>query len=90
MKHSNIVSYQESFEGQYVCINVNAFLHDGFTEGGQLYIAMDYCDGGCYYYFYLLRMSLLFWALLLGDLYKKINDQKGKPFTEDQVSWPFA
>lgn len=21
-----------------------------FTEGGKLYIAMDYCDGGCYYY----------------------------------------
>lgn len=26
-----------------------------------------------------------FWTFPLGDLYKKINDQKGKLFTEDQV-----
>ena len=35
---------------------------------------------------YLLRNNLLFLALGVGDLYKKINDQKGKLFTEDQVS----
>ena len=29
------------------------------------------------------------WVLPLGDLYKKINDQKGKLFTEDQVSGLF-
>jgi NIMA (never in mitosis gene a)-related kinase len=38
---------------------------ESFEEGGNLYIVMDYCDG--------------------GDLYKKINDQKGKAFTEDQI-----
>ena len=35
---------------------------------------------------YLLRNNVLFLALGVGDLYKKINDQKGKLFTEDQVS----
>lgn len=35
------------------------------TEGGCLYIVMDYCEG--------------------GDLYKKINAQKGILFSEDQV-----
>ena len=32
------------------------------------------------------RNSLLFLVSSVGDLYKKINDQKGKLFTEDQVS----
>ena len=36
-----------------------------FEETGNLYIVMDYCDG--------------------GDLYKKINNQRGVYFTEDQV-----
>ncbi|CAH1267417.1 NEK1 [Branchiostoma lanceolatum] len=48
MKHTNIVSYQESFE-----------------EVGNLYIVMDFCDG--------------------GDLYQRINAQRGILFTEDQV-----
>lgn len=36
------------------------------TEGGCLYIVMDYCEG--------------------GDLFKKINSQKGVLFSEEQVS----
>ncbi|XP_035680684.1 serine/threonine-protein kinase Nek1-like isoform X2 [Branchiostoma floridae] len=48
MKHTNIVSYQESFE-----------------EIGNLYIVMDFCDG--------------------GDLYQRINAQRGILFQEDQV-----
>ncbi|XP_019621504.1 PREDICTED: serine/threonine-protein kinase Nek1-like isoform X1 [Branchiostoma belcheri] len=48
MKHTNIVSYQESFE-----------------EVGNLYIVMDFCDG--------------------GDLYQRINAQRGILFPEDQV-----
>ena len=35
------------------------------AETGNLYIVMDYCDG--------------------GDLYQKINEQKGKMFPEDKV-----
>ncbi|XP_046853353.1 serine/threonine-protein kinase Nek1-like isoform X2 [Xenia sp. Carnegie-2017] len=38
---------------------------DSFEENGNLYIVMDYCEG--------------------GDLYKKINSQRGVYFTEDQV-----
>lgn len=44
--------------------NIVAY-QESFEDGGSLYIAMDYCDG--------------------GDLYKKISEQKGKLFTEDQV-----
>ncbi|XP_032223263.2 serine/threonine-protein kinase Nek1 isoform X2 [Nematostella vectensis] len=38
---------------------------ESFEESGNLYIVMDYCDG--------------------GDLYKKINGQRGIAFSEDQV-----
>lgn len=38
---------------------------ESFEERGNLYIVMDYCDG--------------------GDLYKKINSQRGKPIPEDTV-----
>lgn len=38
-----------------------------FSEGGCLYIVMDYCEG--------------------GDLFKKINSQKGVLFSEEQVSY---
>ena len=35
------------------------------VETGNLFIVMDYCDG--------------------GDLYQRINEQKGKMFPEDKV-----
>lgn len=44
--------------------NIVAYL-ESFEERGNLYIVMDYCDG--------------------GDLYKKINDQKGRLVAEDMV-----
>ena len=44
--------------------NIVAYL-ESFEERGNLYIVMDYCDG--------------------GDLYKKINDQRGKLVAEDTV-----
>ena len=47
MKHANIVSYQESFEGCCIYMTIIViFTEYGFTEGGKLHIAMDYCDGG--------------------------------------------
>ena len=39
--------------------------HSTDAETGNLYIVMDYCDG--------------------GDMYQKINEQKGKLFPEDKV-----
>ena len=51
--------------------NIVAYL-ESFEEIGNLYIVMDYCDG--------------------GDLYKKINDQRGKSIAEDTVdnnTWSF-
>lgn len=56
----------------YLCYTFHSFffwwfLHViPFTEGGCLYIVMDYCEG--------------------GDLFKKINSQRGVLFSEDQVS----
>ena len=44
--------------------NIVAYL-ESFEERGNLYIVMDYCDG--------------------GDLYKKINDQRGRLIQEDTV-----
>lgn len=44
--------------------NIVAYL-ESFEERGNLYIVMDYCDG--------------------GDMYKKINDQRGKLVAEDMV-----
>lgn len=44
--------------------NIVAYL-ESFEEKGNLYIVMDYCDG--------------------GDLYKKINEQRGKLVAEDAV-----
>lgn len=44
--------------------NIVAYL-ESFEERGNLYIVMDYCDG--------------------GDLYKKINDQRGKLVAQDTV-----
>ena len=44
--------------------NIVAYL-ESFEERGNLYIVMDYCDG--------------------GDLYRKINEQKGRLFKEDRV-----
>ncbi len=46
--------------------NIVAYL-ESFEERGNLYIVMDYCDG--------------------GDLYKKINDQRGKSIPEDTVRY---
>lgn len=46
--------------------NIVAYL-ESFEERGNLYIVMDYCDG--------------------GDLYKKINDQRGRSIPEDQVKF---
>jgi len=44
MKHSNIVSYQESFEGWTLAL---LFVYMKLIiEAGKLFIAMDYCDGG--------------------------------------------
>ena len=40
-------------------------VHSTDVETGNLYIVMDYCDG--------------------GDMYLKINEQKGKLFPEDKV-----
>ena len=45
--------------------NIVAYL-ESFEERGNLYIVMDYCDG--------------------GDLYKKINEQRGRLIAEDTVS----
>ena len=49
--------------------NIVAYL-ESFEERGNLYIVMDYCDG--------------------GDLFKKINDQRGRSIPEDQVSLKLA
>lgn len=49
MKHPNIVAYQESFEGgPTVCSIWKRFVPTEFhsTDAGNLYIVMDYCDGG--------------------------------------------
>lgn len=47
MKHPNIVTYQESFEGD---INIrgynNIYYVYSHIERGRLFIVMDYCDGG--------------------------------------------
>ena len=45
--------------------NIVAYL-ESFEEAGNLYIVMDYCDG--------------------GDLYRKINEQRGRLIEEDSVS----
>lgn len=47
--------------------NIVAYL-ESFEERGNLFIVMDYCDG--------------------GDLYKKINDQRGRLVAEDMVGSP--
>ena len=44
--------------------NIVGYL-ESFEERGNLYIVMDYCDG--------------------GDLFKKINDQRGRLLEEDIV-----
>ena len=52
LKHPNIVSYQESFEGTYsheTYLRGYPLLFSALVcapEGGNLCIVMDYCDGG--------------------------------------------
>lgn len=52
-----------------------------YTERGSLHIVMDYCDGGTYMYIYV----YIYTGMVVGDLYSKINGQRGKLFTEEQV-----
>ena len=48
MKHPNIVAYQESFEGIVATASESTSTDMSclFSDGGRLYIVMDYCDGG--------------------------------------------
>ena len=77
------------------------------TEKGCLYIVMDYCDGGnqdalvvlmvwCHdgSYMYVSGADVPLCVLFTGDIYKKINEQGGRLFTEEKVRFqccpPFA
>ena len=92
MKHPNIVSYQESFEGWYrytysslytYSIFFNPSFNHVLVEEGRLCIVMDYCDGGNTDTHITITACTILHTV--GDLYQRINKQKGRLFAEEQV-----
>ena len=69
-----------------MCAAVCCSSRVSFADGGSLYIVMDYCDGGEGVWWGVIKCEVSLVFSLLGDLYQKINEQRGKLFPEEQAS----
>lgn len=76
MSHPNIVQYKESFEGIFHTQQFIWIILDSFWSQ-YCYLFYNFLEGGCLY--------IVMDYCEGGDLFRKINSQKGALFSEEQV-----